>query len=314
MSNAATGAIVCIGDISVDLVAKVDRLPTTDGKVNGSDVTALPGGMAANVAVTLARLGAPAAVLGVVGDDGHGASALAAMRDAGVDTSRVAVMPDAATFTCVTLVEPSGEKSLIRLLGPAYLPGPDRIADGALEGVGHVHFTFGCRRLAERIVAACEARGATMSLDLEAADVPDGVDGLEALRSTLAAVDIVFVNRASRRMAEAALGPLAPREGQRLVTTLGAEGARIEREGLPPCERPGRRVAAVDTSGAGDAFVGAFLLATHRDLDDPAMLAFANAAASLSVRAHGAQGGLPTMEEVEAVVRVGPAGTAEGTG
>ncbi|HEY6521051.1 MAG TPA: carbohydrate kinase family protein, partial [Roseiarcus sp.] len=103
---------LCIGDLDVDVMIEVDRLPTRDGKVNGVVKQKAPGGMAGNVAAALARLGSRVRVLGRVGDDADGAFAVESLEKAGVDTSYVARLNGVATFSCISLLTPDGEKSL----------------------------------------------------------------------------------------------------------------------------------------------------------------------------------------------------------
>ena len=292
------GPILCVGDIDMDLVVSVPRLPGTDEKVSGRRVALTPGGMAANVAVGLARLGTPVRMLGAVGDDEAGETAVTALRDAGVEVSHVVRVANEATFMCVILIEPSGEKSLVRLESPAYLPRPADLTEAAFAGIRHVHTTHGDPALAEAALEAAKVVGATVSLDLEAADLPEAPDGLRRL---LGRIDLLFVSRRSREAAEALLGPLRGTTEAMIVTTLGAEGARAEGGGAT-AEVAGLPAAPTDTSGAGDAFAAAFLSRWLEEAPPAEALAFANAAAALSTRAFGAQAGLPTEAEVRAAL------------
>ena len=183
----------------------------------------------------------------------------------------------------------------MRVESPAYLPCPADLTDAAFSGVRHVHMTHGDPALADAALARARAAGATVSLDLEAADLPDAPD---ALRRVLEGVDLLFVSRRSREAAEALLGALPTVTSALIATTLGASGARLEGAGRAPAEVGGRPVRPVDTSGAGDAFAAAFLRRWLEGAEPAAALAFANAAAALSTRAFGAQAGLPTEAEV----------------
>src|SRR5258708_7056113 len=109
----ASPLFLCIGDIDVDVLIRVDRLPTRDGKVNGDLIQRVPGGMAGNVSMALARLGARVRVLGRVGDDGEAALALDGLGRAGVDTAFVVRLSGVRTFSCIGLITPDGEKSLV---------------------------------------------------------------------------------------------------------------------------------------------------------------------------------------------------------
>jgi sugar/nucleoside kinase (ribokinase family) len=100
---------LCVGDLDVDVLIEVDRLPTRDGKVNGVVKQKAPGGMAGNVAAALARLGSRVRVLGRVGDDADGVFAVESLQQVGVDTSFVSRLDGVATFSCISLLTPDGE-------------------------------------------------------------------------------------------------------------------------------------------------------------------------------------------------------------
>ena len=126
-----------VGDIDVDVLINVDRLPTRDGKVNGAVVQKAPGGMAGNVAVALARLSARVRILGRVGDDAEGDFAVSGLARGGVDTSFVSRLAGATTFSCISLLTPDGEKALVKLMTTAYRPEAVDVTEAVLAGVSH---------------------------------------------------------------------------------------------------------------------------------------------------------------------------------
>ena len=217
---------LCIGDLDVDVMIEVDRLPTRDGKVNGVVKQKAPGGMAGNVAAALARLGSRVRVLGRVGDDGDGAFAVEGLRRVGVDTSFVSRLDGVATFSCISLLTPDGEKSLVKLMTSAYRPDAGDVTQAALEDVRHLHLTsIGDPALCRRVVDAARTSGATASLDIERADCPENAT---VLLEAIEGFDLIFCNAQSRAFVDAALGrPLAGLVAA-LVTTLGADGAQVE--------------------------------------------------------------------------------------
>lgn len=288
--------LLCVGDIDMDLIVRVKRPPGRDQKVDGTRVAQSGGGMAANVAVGASRLGTRARIIGAIGDDATGRDALAVLETEGVDHKFVAVRPGEATFFCVIMVDDEGEKSLIKILSPAYLPRPDDLVASAFEGVSNVHMTFTRWELAEQVISLGRAAGATISLDLEAADLPDAGPYIADL---VQSVDLLFLSEHSRREVEGIIGPLGSKEDQIVLTTLGDRGAMLEKAEFR-CVLPGHQVDVVDTSGAGDAFAAAFLHARLNGAELESALSFANAAAALSTRAYGAQAGLATSEEVAA--------------
>jgi ribokinase len=298
---------LCVGDLDVDVLIEVDRLPTRDGKVNGVVKQKTPGGMAGNVAAALARLGSRVRVLARVGDDADGAFAVESLEQVGVDTSFVSRLAAVATFSCISLLTPDGEKSLVKLMTSAYRPDAGDVTEATLEGVRHLHLTsIGDLALCRRAVDAARTCRATASLDIERADCPEDaatlVDAIEGF-------DLIFCNAESRAFVDAALDrPLAGLVAA-LVTTLGADGAQVETaEGR--IASSGFTPKILDTTGAGDCFAAACLharLAARLDWKDA--LRFANCAAALSTTGLGAQSALPTADQVAAFLLTAPAGS-----
>ena len=298
---------LCIGDLDVDVLIEVDRLPTRDGKVNGVLKQRAPGGMAGNVAAALARLGSRVRVLGRIGDDADGAFAVKSLGQVGVDTSFVSRLAGVATFSCISLLTPDGEKSLVKLMTSAYRPEAGDVKEATLNGVRHLHLTsIGDPALCRRAVAAARTCRATASLDIERADCPEG---RTVLLDAVKGFDLIFCNAESRAFVDAALDrPLAGLVAA-LVTTLGADGAQVETaEGR--IASPGFTPKIVDTTGAGDCFAAACLharLAAKLSWRDA--LRFANCAAAISTTGLGAQSALPTTDQVVAFLQAESAGT-----
>jgi sugar/nucleoside kinase (ribokinase family) len=285
-----------VGDIDVDVLINVDRLPTRDGKVNGAVVQKAPGGMAGNVAVALARLGARVRILGRVGDDAEGDFAVSGLARGGVDTSFVSRLAGATTFSCISLLTPDGEKALVKLMTAAYRPEAVDVTEAVLAGVSHVHLTsIGDYELCRRVVQAARVAGAGISLDIERADCPEHA---RTLLDTIEGFDLVFCNAESRAFVDATLGrPLAGLVLE-VVTTLGKDGAQIEAAGRRIFS-PGFTPRIVDTTGAGDCFAAACLYARLvARLNWDGTLRFANRAAALSTTGLGAQSALPTQDQV----------------
>jgi ribokinase len=279
----------------MDIIVKVPKPPGRDQKVDGTRKAQTPGGMAANVAVGTSRLGTPTRLLGAVGDDAMGREALDALGREALDLEYVATRRGAATFFCIIMVDDDGEKSLVKVVSPAYLPRLEDLTDAAFDQIGHVHLTFTRHDLAMRAIELARASGASVSLDLEAADVP--TDGGQ-IAELVEAVDLLFISDQSRTHVEGVIGPLYASPALTLVTTQGAAGARAE-NGSVVISQKGYPVDVTDTSGAGDAFAAGFLHARLSGADDRTALRFANAAAAISTRAYGAQNGLAMLSEVE---------------
>lgn len=291
---------LCIGDIDVDILIGVDRLPTRDGKVNGEYLQRVPGGMAGNVAVALARLGGAVRILGRVGDDDEAAFALDGLARAGVDVACVVRLQGVRTFSCIGLITPDGEKSLVKLMTPAYRPSAGEMTAEVCGGVTHVHLTsLGDPALCRRVLDVAQACGATTSVDVERADCP--ADPAE-LGAAITGFDLVFCNVEARAFLDEQLDEQLTALSPTIVTTLGAAGARVE-DGAECFEVAGFPADVLDTTGAGDCFAAACLHARLvQRLVWPEALRFANRAAALSTQGYGAQAALPSLSDIEAAL------------
>lgn len=288
--------LLCIGDLGMDHVLHVPHLPGRDEKIGGTPMARGPGGMAANVAVGATRLGTPARLVAAAGGDAMGREALDALRSEGVDVSSVTVRPDATTFYCVVLLDESGEKALIRAEGAAFLPVAADLSPAAFDGIAHAHLIHTETELFRRAQTLARQVGATLSLDLEATDIPADGDRLAEL---VAGVDILFLGTDSRAAVEARLGPVGTMVGQMAVTTCGARGAELEWGAHKPVRVAGHPVRTVDTLGAGDAFAAAFLHLWLGGHAPRAALDFANAAGAIATLAYGAQTGMARADAVK---------------
>lgn len=287
--------VLVVGDLGVDTMIKVSSLLLQeDSKYNGERVAQGAGGMAANVAVGLARLNATARLVAAVGDDFYASLILKALDREGVDISCLHRRPHEPTFACIVLIAASGEKALIRLPSDAYLPRSAEITQDIFVGMQHLHTTVGSETLCQHAIKMAKEYGLSVSVDLEAADIPADP---KVTRNILQDLDILFINKASRQQLSEHLG-LRPIAGPRMiVTTLGQEGSMCE-VGDESYNASGYAVSVKDTTGAGDAFAAAFLCHYLRFNDVANSLEFANAAAALSTCAYGAQAGLQDYDAV----------------
>lgn len=291
--------LLCIGDLGLDHVIAVPSLPGRDEKVSGATVARGPGGMAANVAVAARRLGTGTVLAARIGDDPAGQEALAGVQAEGVDTRHVAILPGAPTFTCIVLLDASGEKALVRAESAAFLPDPAQLDAAVTPDIRHLHLVHPDGTLLGRARALASKTGGTLSLDLEPTDLPDSD---VALADTVAAPDLLFCSSTCRHAIEARLGALTATSDRILVTTRGARGAVVE----TAAERyavNGHPVQPRDTLGAGDAFVGGFLHGLLGGASLPRALAIANATGALATQAFGAQPALPRAPELDALLR-----------
>jgi sugar/nucleoside kinase (ribokinase family) len=264
--------IVVVGDVMTDVVASLSG-PIAAGSDTPARVVARGGGAGANVAVWLARAGAEVTLIGRVGDDAAGREAVTGLQAEGVD-ARLAVDPARPTGTCVVLVEPSGERSML----------PDAGANAGLEAVAlpddaaHLHLAGyallhpGSRPAARALLAAARSAGVSVSVDPSSA-APLQRGGAQAFLEWVAGVDLLVPNRDE---AAVLTGMPDPKAAARALTAharevavkLGAQGA-LWTDGEAQVRAPAVGVQVTDTTGAGDAFA-AGLLAARLAGADPA--------------------------------------------
>ncbi|MDQ0737010.1 ribokinase [Arthrobacter agilis] len=290
--------IVVVGSINADLVVTLERHPGPGETVLGRSMTVLPGGKGANQAVAAARLGGDVLMVGAVGTDAYADTALSALAGAGVDL-RALERTDGGTGVAVVEVSDDGENTIVVLPGANARMTADLVtASAALIGEAAVLVVQG-----ELPAAATEAavRAASGRVIVNLAPVI-AVDPAVLLRA-----DPLVVNEHEGALVLAQFGAgdasghpavveaLLGCGFASVVMTLGGAGALVS-DGGPVVAVPAPRVTPVDTTGAGDAFVGALAarLAAGEPLRDA--VRFAVRVGSYAVRHAGAQPSYPTLE------------------
>ena len=301
--------LLVAGDAFADLSARVPRFPSEGGDAHARRVLWSSGGSAANVAAAYASLGSPARLLARVGDDPAAAIALRAARTAGVDLSLVQCDPGEPTGLCFVVVSDGGERTFFsarganaRLSPPDDLPGLLAAASG-LHLSGYALVGGASRGTALALLAAARQHRLRLSVDL-------CLPLVEALReetlALLPGLDVVFGNESEVALLAGSAGGSAAQE----LVTRGVSVA-VEKTGERGCvvassdgavEVPAFPVAAVDTTGCGDAFVAGFLHALSRGAALPACGALGNALGALAATAPGSGDALPGPEAVRSFV------------
>ncbi len=302
--------VFVVGSINQDFVLKVDRRPEPGETVTDAELALYPGGKGANQAIAAARLGAEVAMLGRVGEDPFGGELVENLRDNGVDTSRVEAVADAPTGSAFITVTPDGENAIVVSPGANRRFGPDEVgaASEDLEQarvlVAQLEVEVEAVETAARIV---DEAGGRFLLNLAP---PSEVPG-ELLRLSDPLVvnehEAAFLLGEDARDPEESAGKLLDLGPPSVVVTLGAAGA-ILATGESSRHFPAPEVQVVDTTGAGDAFMGALAakLAEGALLEEA--VPYAVLAGAVAVAREGAQGSLPTPEDVEKLSDCGPAG------
>ena len=299
--------IVVVGSLNADLVVPVDRFPQPGETLLGGDHARHPGGKGANQAVAAARAGARVRMIGRVGDDALGAWLRDGLASDGIETDTVVRLAGVPTGAAFISVGPGGQNVIIVSPGANARLRPEDLRAEAFDGASVLLLQLEVP-LDTTLAAAALARraGARVVLNLAPATHLDA----GALRD----VDVLVVNEHEAALlasSDADAVATAPEGAARSLTelvptvviTLGAAGAVwAERDG-PTGHVPGFAVRAVDTTAAGDAFVGALGAALDAGADLREALRRANAAGALAVQAHGAQPSLPSAEAIDAFLR-----------
>lgn len=294
-----------VGSINQDIVAYTARLPKPGETVLGSSSALFPGGKGSNQAVAMARLDAAVSMVGRVGRDSFGTGMVAFLRGEGVDISAVEIVDGASTGIALITVDQRSENSIV------VVPGANLRWGGQLDAFKPRRGDFVvCQMeippgIVDDAFRQARAAGATTVFNPS----PFG----DAARPLVPLADILVVNEIEAAQiagdvlqtedADAAekvalsLTTLGPRVA---VVTLGAEGVVIAAGGATH-RLPGFRVEAVDTTGAGDCFTGAFVAELLAGAEEIEAARFATQAAAYSVTRKGAAASYPTRADVAAL-------------
>ncbi|MFL6162408.1 MAG: carbohydrate kinase family protein [Jatrophihabitantaceae bacterium] len=287
-----TGSVVCLGDVMVDVLARLPG-PLAIGSDTPAPVALRPGGSAANTACWLSSLGVPVLFVGRVGDDPFGRDAIAALRSAGV-RRRVSVDPRAPTGVCIVLIGPDGERTMVPSAGANDTLTPAELA-GLVSTADHLHLSGygllnpGSRAAARSALAQARSAGASISVDAASA-APIRAVGATAFLGWLPAETLLIANT-EELAALTNSGDPAELVDRSLTVVVkdGPAGARIaDRHGVRRI--PTVPVAVLDSTGAGDAFAAGLLAARRAGADLAAAVSAGNQTAA---RALGVLGGRP---------------------
>lgn len=293
--------IIVVGHAALDRIYRIDHFPPEPTKVRALEAIEVGGGMAANAAVAIARLGGRAELWSRVGDDNAGAIIRAGLKAERVDIRSLETFEDSRSSTSAIIVDRAGERLIVGMRDTSIPAGTSWLP---FERIAKAHAVLADLRWLEATRAAltrARAEGVPTVLDAD-------LGAREALPGLLPLADYAVFSAP-------ALRELAPGvdDMQRLAwalqldgalkhagVTLGPEGYMWrERDGTTG-RQPGFAVDVVDTTGAGDAFHGAFVLGVAQGRPMPEIVRRAAAAAALKCTRLGSRAGLPDEETLEA--------------
>ncbi|MDE3029132.1 MAG: ribokinase [Paracoccaceae bacterium] len=280
-----------LGSINVDHVYQVPHLPLPGETLAAVDLATGLGGKGANQSVAAARAGATTLHIGAIGSDGGWI--LDRLRGFGVNTTHIATLTG-PTGHAIINVDRAGENAIVLLPGANFRQEQSRI-DAALASAVPGDTLL----LQNETTLQPDAAHAALSQGLRVIYSAAPFD-IAAVRAVLPFVSMLVVNEVEAAQLTAALGkPLTALTVPDIIVTKGAQGAEWISAGTEPIFTPAFRVKPVDTTGAGDCFIGSLAAALDRGLTRPAAMRYAAAAAALQVMRPGATDAMPTRAEVE---------------
>lgn len=296
--------VACVGIVTLDHIFRVDSLPTAEGKYSASGHVKVGGGVAANAAVSVVRLGGAASFIGCVGDDNAGDDVLAEFASLGVATDSMQRVANGTTPVSFVLVDRDGHRELVNYVAPDFFERANPAFGDGIDDADVVLVDCRWPSGAVRALQAARDRGIPAVVDVdrpidtdpntETGRILDVATHLvyssDALLGTTGEVDLPSGLAAAARRSAAWIGVT---DGERGVSWL--EGDRLRHQ-------PAVRVHAVDTLGAGDVFHGAFALALAEGRAEPHAVQFAAAAAAAKCTQPGGRSGIPDRATVDALL------------
>lgn len=300
--------ITVVGSLNMDLVTYTGRMPVVGETIMGKSFKQIPGGKGANQADTIAKLGAQVRMIGCVGCDDMGNTLLECLKKDGVDVVLVKKVAGIATGIASITVDSEGNNSIIVVPGANNMLSPNDLEK-----------SFDVIKDSNVVVAQLEVPIETVCYVMKAAKQMGKLTILNPAPATelgdelLADVDILVPNDTELEILSGiklkneaeilrAANVLLDKGVRELIITLGSKGCmHVNKAGLKIY--PAYQVTAVDTTAAGDSFIGAVAVAINEGKSLEEAIYFATAVGALTVTKEGAQSSLPLKGEVETFIK-----------
>ncbi len=290
--------IVVIGSINADLVFKADKRPNPGETLLGNDFKTVPGGKGANQAIAAARLGSKVAMLGCLGKDQNGVFLEENLKINNVDTKYIKKVNDVPSGVAgIVLAE--GDNSIIVVPGANYQVDKeyiDKNIDVILESKIVLLQLEIPIDVVEYVIDLCSKNNVKTILN------PAPIQKLK--RSILDKLDFVTPNEHEFEILYGSNNEekILKEQKNKLIITKGSKGV-VFSDGDEVINIPSLEVEVVDTTGAGDTFNGAFAQSIVKGKTVEESIKFANIAGAISVTKFGAQGGMPTLKEINEFIK-----------
>ncbi|MFK0155545.1 ribokinase [Streptomyces sp. NPDC090499] len=289
--------IAVLGSMNMDLVAYAEKAPQLGETVTGRAFRTIPGGKGANQAIAAARAGATVSMIGAVGHDVYGVRLRETLEHSGVDTDSLRTI-EGPSGTAHIVVDDEGGNAIV------VIPGANGTVDHLAPGDEGVIASADTLLLQLEIPLAAVVAGAQAARRHGVRTILTPSPARPLPYELLHSIDLLVPNereaatltdRGDPRDAAAALLDRVPQ----VVVTLGAAGSLYLTRDAAPLVVPAPRVTAVDSTGAGDTFVGALAVALAEEKPIREALSWAAAAAAISVQREGATESMPYRPEIE---------------
>lgn len=296
-----------VGSTMIDMIAYSEKIPGPGETVVGQRFQMGFGGKGANQAVMARRLGAEVGIVNCLGTDIFGDQTIENFEALGIDTRFVTRAPDVSSGVAPIWVEPNGTNRIICVPGANFAMGPDESA-AAIEAAGAVDLVLAQFEMLQETAAgafrAGRSRGAVTVLNPAPAATPrndllEQTDWLVPNELEFADIATPIIGHPADATRAQDVADLAAVLGLRVVVTIGEKGAALCRQNgevdyiAPP------KVQAVDTTGAGDAFVGAFCFGLAGGMSEDEAVRLGCACAALSVTKPGTQRSFPEGRDID---------------
>ncbi|MBX8493860.1 ribokinase [Pseudomonas cichorii] len=297
--------IVIVGSLNMDLVIRAQRLPRPGETLAGETFMTVPGGKGANQAVAAARLGGSVAMIGCVGEDAYGEQLRGALLAEGIDCRAVTSVSGVSTGIASIVVDDNSQNAIIIVAGgngqltPSLIGVFDTLLAAAEVVICQLEVPM---ETVHHTLSRARELGKTVILNPAPAAAPlppewyGLIDYLIPNESEAQALTGIVVD--SPVSAQEAAKALLAAGARNVIITLGEQGSLLANaQGFEHV--PAQPVKAVDTTAAGDTFVGGFASALSQGKSESEAIRFAQVAAALSVTRAGAQPSIPTFDEVQ---------------
>jgi len=297
--------VVGLGQASVDYLGRVPFYPREDGKIELLEIQSQCGGPASTALVTLSRLGIRTSFLGSVSDDPMGAEVLKGLRADQVDSSFLKITPGyTSQFAFIAVSRESGNRTIFWHRGSVPALKIEDVDLSPFSGAKVLHLDG--LMIEASIEAARQARTRGLKVVLDAGTMREGsLDLVRQIDVLIASARFAVPLVGEHSPAEKALEALSRFGPEEIVITLGSKGSVGWNRGEAVAQGA-FPVVAVDTTGAGDVYHGAYIYGLLKGWDMKTCMRFASATSALKCRAMGARAGIPTLQQVTQFLETHP--------